>query len=140
MLLMGNVGTGKTTYRNNNFNSGEVIICPDEWEGLGINEKQKKLFADLERYLNEGKIVVLDGNNLSKKARVTGLHFACLAKADVTVIDFGPGNETTLLRRLKEPRNFPIEKWKKIHFKNQKEYEKPELKEGIIEIIQKHVG
>ena len=136
ILLMGNVGTGKTTYRNNNFNSGEIIICPDEWHNLNIQQKQDRLFKDLKKHLNEGKTVILDGNNISKKARVTGLHFARLAKAHVKVVDFGPGNESSLSRRLKDPGRFSVEQWKKIHIDNQHEYEKPELEEGINEIIQ----
>lgn len=135
VLMMGNVGTGKTFYRKKNFNNGEIIICLDEHKGLSIEDSQHKLFTDLKEHLSNGSTVILDGNNLSEKARLTGLHFARKAETDVTVIDFGPGDETSLTRRLQDPRGLSTEYWKKIHYDNQKKYEKPELKEGIAKII-----
>ena len=34
IILVGNIGTGKTTYRNEYFTNGEIIVCPDEWTDL----------------------------------------------------------------------------------------------------------
>lgn len=134
VVLVGNIGTGKTRYCKSTFNGDEVIIRPDEWDGTK-DELQKRFFKEIEEALAAGKIVVVDGNNLTRKGRTIYLYFAKNAEVGCTAIDFGAGDEVSLQRRLSEPRGLTVEEWTKIHRRNQQEYEKPSKSEGFVHVI-----
>jgi hypothetical protein len=49
--------------------------------------------------------------------------------------DFGPGNETSLNQRLKNPRGVSEQRWKEVAERIKESYEKPTLEEGFDELI-----
>lgn len=131
---MGNIGTGKSTFCKNKFRNDEIIVCPDEWEGTN-DVLQKRLFETIETSLNNGKTVVIDGNNLKRRGRDRLLYFAKKAKCPAILYDFGPGNEDSLQKRINDPRNESEDFWKVIHAQNCTDYEEPNTNEGFDEII-----
>lgn len=135
IILIGNIGTGKTYYRQNNFKSNEKVICPDEWSDLGYDEKNLYLISEIHKHLHNGDILIVDGNNITKKSRKKYFKFAKLYKSKIIGIDFGKGNELTLKRRLSERpfEEHPI--WTESHFYYLNKYEKPTIEEGFNEII-----
>jgi predicted kinase len=135
IILMGNVGTGKTTYCNEKFKNQEIIVRPDDWKDLNTDEIQKRLIKTVEEGLAGKKTVVVDGNNLSKKARDLLLYFKATAKCQATLVNFGKGDEISLERRIAENQGQNDEFWKTVHDKNASIYEEPSLDEGFAEII-----
>jgi predicted kinase len=134
IVLVGNVGTGKSRFRKSTFNNKEIIICPDTWEG-SKDELQRRMILEIEAALKEGKTVVVDGNNLTRQWRVIYLYFAKNAGCDCVAYDFGAGDDMSLQRRLSEPYNLSASDWTEIHLRNQKEYEKPDESEGFTKVI-----
>ena len=135
IILVGNIGTGKTSYRRATFTEDDVIIAPDEWIGLDKEGKQKKMIIDTEEGLSEGKTVVIDGNNMTVKSRAFFIHFANKAQCDVRIVDFGVGDANSLKRRIEDSPETNAQKWEAIHLANAKKYETPNLDEGCDRII-----
>lgn len=129
IILVGNVGTGKTKYRVEHFKNDEVIICPDEWGDLSKTEIGIKLIKEVEKALTDGKTVVLDGNNLERITRAQFDDTIGNAGGSKTIIDFGKGTKVSLDRRINDSREESAEFWTDIHNKNQINYEKPTLDE-----------
>ena len=131
---MGNIGTGKTPYRNRTYINGEIIVCPDEWQ-MSKEQKQKKIFDDIEKGLSENRTVVVDGVNMRRRQRDALLYFAKKAKCPSILIDFGTGNDESLKGRINNPLDTSAEEWTFNHKENIKDYEKPVPEEGFDEII-----
>jgi predicted kinase len=134
---MGNIGTGKTNYRNITYLNGEIIVCPDDWH-MSKEQLHKKLFSDIENGLSENKTVVVDGINMKRKDRDQLLYFAKRAKCPAILIDFGPGNDDSLKRRINNSLDTSAEEWTFYHLENLKNYEKPLPEEGFDEIIPRY--
>ncbi|MFB6305943.1 MAG: AAA family ATPase [Flavobacteriales bacterium] len=141
IVTVGNIGTGKTSYVKEHYEGLEdtVIVRPDEWTDLNKDQKQKKLFNEVEKGLKENKRVVIDGPNLTKKVRSTFLFFKRIAEKEgvkgiAEIIDFGPGDNNSLKRRIDNSPSTSSEEWSKEHKDNQELYEKPELSEGYDKI------
>lgn len=133
IVLVGNIGTGKTTFREKEFKNEEVIICPDEWEERGeqLHKKMEKLIRE---NLQNDRIVVIDGCNLKLSGRNLLLYWARIENAVSICYDFGIGTDETLQRRINDPRQTPSDIWQEEHIRNQTEYIKPELREGFKEV------
>ncbi len=134
IVLMGNIGTGKTSYRKKHYDNGEIILCPDEWEKIPGTEKHQKLVTEIINGLKENKTVILDGINLFIKYRKDLVFFASRAGCKSILINFGPGDETSLNRRISNsPEHSPSE-WRQIHEYNLNRYQEPSKEEGFEEI------
>ncbi len=137
IVLVGNIGTGKTTFRNKLKQKKRIFVCPDEYDGT-LQEKNDRMFKEIESGLKEGMDVILDGTNLEKKYRFSLLSFSNKAKCKAIIFDFGPGNELSLKRRIQNSTDTNPDEWKKTHEENKKLYEKPEQTEGYDRIIKKY--
>ena len=100
IVFVGNIGTGKTTYRAKHLSGGETIICPDEWGLTDGNEIEKRIINTLDQALGNGMTVVVDGKKVTKTRRYFFLFFARQHKAKATIIDFGKGDAKSLERRI----------------------------------------
>lgn len=135
IVLVGNIGTGKSTYRKTKFNSGEVIICPDEWGLNDGDEIERRIVNTLDKALENGETVVVDGNNVTKARRDFFLFFAREHKAKATIIDFGKGDVKSLERRIQSSPENSRSQWEQIHLSNQEKYQQPDESEKFDEII-----
>ena len=138
IVLVGNIGTGKTRFTSKlKKRARRVIVCPDRLEEeLDNKEKvQKEIFKLLQENLAAGKTVVLDGNNLEKSIRDQWCSFAKSSKVLSAIIDFGPGSEESLQRRIAASTEYTAEKWRSIHESNIKLYEEPSGEEFFDRIM-----
>lgn len=125
ILLVGNIGTGKSFYRESEFSNEEIIICPDEWKHLSTDQNQAKMISDVENGLFRGKTVILDGNNMTKKSRHFFDGFIRKTNSTKTIIDFGEGDEESLKRRIENSKEQTPEFWTEKHVFKRKIYEQP---------------
>lgn len=132
-IIMGAIGTGKSTL-------AEILSTKYKIEVLSADsiEKQmneKGVFNDNEIdgdiiecfywYLDKNTSFILDGLNLSRKSRNYYINEAIKKGFQIYIYDLGPGNDDSLQRRLKNPRNVPTERWINIAKSNKESYEKP---------------
>jgi len=137
ILLVGNIGTGKTYYTKNYMPKSYNIIRPDDFRG-DSEHRQSQMIKEIENSLENYETTVLDGPNLEKKHRQNMLYFTRkYAFCKKIIIDFGPGNENTIQRVIKSRPQLNENEWRAIHFENMKIYEKPNINEGFDEIIDK---
>jgi predicted kinase len=137
IVLVGNIGTGKTTYIKKHFTSDEVILCPDQMEADGNTreEIQATLIKELKREDYAESTVIIDGLNMTKKVRMYFIFFAKKNLTKSTIIDFGSGDNDSLKRRIADPRGETPEFWTQTHNVNLETYEAPTDEEGYDEII-----
>lgn len=135
IVLVGNIGTGKTEYRKKHFNNGEVIICPDEWGLHYASQIGERIESLVKGNLSAGLTVVVDGNNVGKNIRNYFLGFARGYDSKATIIDFGKGNKKSLERRIQSSPNLTRLEWEEKHLNYQSEYERPDEDEMYDEII-----
>lgn len=133
-ILVGNIGTGKTSYRNKKFLNDEIIICPDEWELDSLEEMQRKMINEITMAVKKNQVMVIDGNNLKKNHRALILSLVQDTNYKKIAINFGSGNKESLLRRIKSSNGIKSDDWSNIHQKNLLVYESPSLEEGFDEI------
>lgn len=136
IVLVGNIGTGKTYYSKNNFPSKYLIVRPDDFLG-DLDSKLEKMLNLIETGLANNKTIVVDGLNLEKSQRIQLLYFVNKYPNYKKIIhDFGRGNQNTL-RRLTVERTFKTyDQWKEIFYENYILYQKPDMNEGYDEIIE----
>ena len=128
VLLVGNIGTGKTTFRKKleKKKKRRLFDCPDEYEDGNDVEQRLNMGKKIEYGLNNGFTVIIDGPHMKCGDRNELLLFAKNAKCKSIIFDFGSGNYETLNRRIKSNSKLSAEEWKEIHENNIKDYERPE--------------
>ena len=137
ILLVGNIGTGKTYYSEKFFPKNYRIVRPDEFHG-DLEQKQNRMFREIKENLENNETTVLDGLNLERKQRQRLLYFTKnYENCKKTIYDFGPGNEKTLQRVIITRPELSEKEWRAIHDENVKIYEKPHINEGYDEVIDK---
>ncbi len=136
-LIMGNIGTGKTHFINNKIkdrDGREKIFC-DDYDNPDYFERK------INESLRDDKVIILEGPYMSKGIRrgvISGIK-RFFPEIIFICIDFGPGNETSLNRRIKDPHFSMTEnEIKVVHSNYHSEYEKPKLDEGFKKIIKKY--
>ncbi len=131
IILIGNIATGKTTYRKEKFKNKEIIICPDEWHQLSSEDREEKFYSELHKHLSKGEMVVIDGNNICRNSRKKYKSYARTYGQKLVAIDFGQGNDETLNRPLSQKPQGEHSKWVISHEGYLSRYEKPSLEEGF---------
>ncbi len=135
VVLVGNVGTGKTTYCKKYYALGYEIIRPDEWKEKTKDDYSQKFNRTLRNHVKDGKSVVIDGVNMKSRSREIILNFAKGDEYRKIAIVLGKGNDESLQRRLAEPKDYTEKNIIFSHEQNLKEYSNPTLEEGFDEII-----
>ena len=137
ILVMGNIGTGKTTFINSlKKRPNRVFVKSDDYhdsfESTGIIEKN----------LRNGKDVIYEGVFTHKSKRVELINYLkqYFRQCNILCYDFGPGDINTLKRRAAEDKTKSFEEWKQLHNVNKFNYEidKPLQSEGYSKIIRKY--
>lgn len=130
---MGAIGTGKSTLARilSTVNKIEILSA----DSIENQMNEKGVFNDNEidgeinecffYYLDKNISFLIDGLNLSKESRSFYIKNAVSLGYQIYIYDLGPGNDDSLQRRLKNPRNVPTERWINIAKSNKESYEKP---------------
>lgn len=146
-ILVGNIGSGKSTIARKLANQGDVVVNMDNIQesiagGLyGAYDREKKdIYHAVESTIIESALksnypVCVDRTNMDKKRRASFIEIGKKYTNNIKCFDFGPGSEDDLQRRLNNSKGTPGETWKKVFDFMKASYEKPELSEGFSEII-----
>ncbi|MEK8018006.1 MAG: AAA family ATPase [Candidatus Parabeggiatoa sp.] len=143
ILLVGNVGTGKSTYA---AQQEGIVVCLDTIvAGFENDRLYKKAHNDIywaiehtavDESLTNNQRVIVDRTNVTRKDRQRFIELGQWHKSKILCVDFGKGNEGSLKRRMNDPREKQAEDWRAVHELLQFKYEGPSLDEGIDEIIE----
>jgi len=146
-IIVGNIGTGKSTYAKNNLKDKCLVWNADEIRkmfhpGVYIFDVEENLviqsmkIAFIEEGLRLGFDLCFDDTNINREIRSELISIIREASEDVEIrcIDFGKGNDETLERRRKESRGVNPDLWNEVHKKFFDEYQEPQLDEGFKEI------
>lgn len=142
--MVGNVGCGKSTLTKEYAEKGHKVFNGDAITmmiGAGIYKyhvqdipliaKMRELF--IYHCLSNGFSFVIDSTNMSLKQRSRIILMVkqrpCFT---TTIIDFGPGTEGALQRRIDQSGN--CEKWDKVYEALKSQYQRPEETEANVVI------
>jgi predicted kinase len=140
-MMIGSTGTGKSFHAAKLAEELEIeILSADSVENLtnsaDDNEIELNIMEEYLDQLDSEKSFILDGSNINKPTRNLYMTMARKRGYSINGYDFGPGNETSLNQRLKNPRGVSEERWKEVAERNKESYEKPILEEGFDELIE----
>ena len=152
VILVGNIGTGKSTVSKGYAIDGYYIICRDSLRSMlgagryifekdteeAIHDSTTNLFIHL---LLQRKNIVIDETNMDKRTRK---RFISIAKYDykykkiTAVIMPQLSKEDCIVNRMKDTlRGTPLHIWEEVWEKFNKRYQEPTLDEGFDEIIKR---
>lgn len=137
ILVMGNIGTGKTTFINS------------------LNKRPNREFVKSDDYLNSFELTSIIGENLrnckdvifegvfchkAERSELKNYINQYFPQCKILCYDFGPGEDSTLKCRADKDKTKSFEDWKQIHNVNKFNYEidKPLRSEGFYRIIRKY--
>ena len=149
VVLVGNIGSGKTTYTHKLVAKGYVAISRDALRYMIGNGKytfnpdlEPAIFSSeteiIKRFMELGVDIVIDEVGINKHVRARYIYLAnkykyqkicvCLPKYSM---------EECVDRRMQDPHGQPDRAlWESVWIKFNKRYQKPSLKEGFDKIIQ----
>jgi predicted kinase len=143
VILVGNIGCGKSWFAKQRAKRGDVIINMDsitEMIGGGYDnydKKKKEIYWAVEEIaiceaLERGFSVIIDRTNMDKKCRK---RFIDIGKrydwVTIKCLDWGEGGRECLKRRVEDPRGIGAERWVEVWAKKRLSYEKPTKEEGF---------
>ena len=135
VVLVGNVGTGKTRKSRELEEKGFEVVRIDDWRHLSPKELMRNFYGTLDRLTKEGKNMVVDGKNHLRKSRDRILGFPNRAGGYTKIaMEFGPGDDKSLQRRLDEPGEFLTDQIVQAHQVTKLEYEPPSKDEGFDDV------
>jgi len=150
VILVGNIGTGKSTVSKEYAKKGYLVVCRDTFRymlGAGRYRFEKHLETAIARaattllqaLLIEGENVVIDETNMSRRRRKTLIELG--KEFDYKVVacvmpDFTK-SECLLNRAKDDTREYDITKWGEIWDKFDLQYDLPLFDEGFDEIIRR---
>jgi len=160
IVLVGNVGTGKSAHVLVNYSGiPEFVVWNHDEYSIMLNggkyEYRKEIYPLLKgaqkdflrRAIAGGFNIVFDGTNIniqSRKSLLTMVSNTCkeqgapLGLYEIQAIDFGPGDEISLKRRMNDPKGLASEEWFHVHENMQQRYEPPTVNEGFTLISDLH--
>jgi len=148
ILLMGNIGSGKSTYSKKYQKKGYIILSRDNLRyaiGGGkyiFNVDYEPIIKKTDLYMFKKFVesevnIVLDETNVNKEMRKKYIPYAKKRGYRITVIELPRFcKEESVKRRMKKSHGkFPKYIWEKVWTNFDKLYERPSLAEGINHII-----
>jgi len=157
ILLVGNIGSGKTLLSKRFVVNGAVRVCHDDllsmMHGGAYVPEMREVYHQMEEdviggTLTRGGDVIVDRTNLDEATRARFLqiakfisdkrryHDSKAPEVKVVCYDFGPGNDSDLYRRIRQPRGVLASTWANVFQTLRAKYEKPRMLEGIDEIVE----
>jgi predicted kinase len=142
ILIIGNIGSGKTTLANKLLKENTILISLDEIEkqiidqsgAFNMHEIEHQVNSKLLAALDKKQRVIIDGNLMSVDDRKLFCKFAYMRNYSIICYDFGPGNKKSLNRRIKDSPKLSSEQWSNIYESKLKRYSPPSLDEGFNQI------
>lgn len=150
IILIGNIGTGKSTLVKSYQEKGYIVIARDQLRyaiGGGTyvyNENFEPLIRNLDiqmfiAFVAIGVNLIVDEVNINKSMRKEYLHYAKLFGYHITAIDMPRlcmGEAVN--RRMRNPHGQPsVDLWNKVWTKFESLYEEPTKIEGFDRIIKR---
>jgi predicted kinase len=148
IILVGNIGSGKTTTVKKYAEQGYCVVCRDDFRTMlgggsykfdtrtekAIHQASRTL---LENLMVENLDIIIDETNTTKRGRKTIINTAKLFGYNVIGIVMPQlTKEKSIENRIKDNlRQNTIETWGKVWDMFNRMYETPELKEGFDELI-----
>ena len=126
VLMVGYPGSGKSTFAKKYFDKNNYVILSGD-----ILKTEAKIVKSLKQNLNDGKSVVIDATNPSKKKRAVFIQIAKERKIFVRVVHITTSFEESLLQN----NNRDIKVPKIAFYVYRKNFEEPSKEEGIDENI-----
>lgn len=147
IILVGNIGLGKSTLAKKFAERGDIIISFDSMI-TSINGGSYSLYNELRRgfyrelrnrviscAVNRGYNVVIDDANMTVHARKLLIRMAKKANMFVMCYDFGEGTQLGLKRRMKHNKGY-AGSWVKVYKKLKRSYVKPTINEGFDDLLE----
>ncbi len=148
ILMVGNIGSGKSTIAAKYAKRGYVVINNDAITTMvqggeyGMYDPEKWMVyknianSGIRTALENGFSVVVDRTNVSKRKRAEYINMARAYRCNTKAIDFGSGSEECLQRRILNSNGVTAKKWDSVFMKFKEQYEEPSQDEGL-DIIEK---
>ena len=147
-VMVGNIGTGKTTRAKRLVDDDTLYVSedllvplmtngrydPPVWSIRHFNVYRKLKLAAVEAALLNGFNLIVDGTNISVENRVKYIDAAKRMNALIICYVF-PDFDIGLQNRFKEHRGQTAEMWKSVSNSLQDKFDYPKKEEGINEII-----
>ena len=147
-ILIGNIGSGKSTIAAKFAKMGHVIVNMDIISTMigggeyGLYDtKKKEIYHEtehsiIETALKNGFSVVIDRTNMDRKRRESFIKIGKKYAAKIVAYDWGAGDFSGVNRRIKSPNGIPAETWANVYKFMKQSYEPPTLEEGFSKIIE----
>lgn len=148
-ILVGNIGSGKSTWILKNRKENEVVVSRDSLRymfGGGnylFSSFTEPLVWDIElaivdRLMMSNFSIVVDETGMSRKMRERYIKLAKLFNYKIIVVEMPRlSMEECVNRRMRNPHQQPAKEiWETVWKKFDSQYEKPSKEEGIDEIIE----
>lgn len=125
-VLVGMIGTGKTTYAKDRALEGAHVVCRDQLEEMFTAGTKKYHSPTWLIHATEEKIVelsaynqrsiVIDRTNLNRKTRKRWLQIASRFQTDIIAVVFPPEFPWVCAKRRfdHDPRGVSLEKWEEV--------------------------
>lgn len=143
-LLVGTIGSGKSTYAKKMAKDGVLIVNDDSIVNSvhgGQNTLYSMALQPLYKLIENTIIhyavgnhldVIIDRTNLSIKSRKRPIAIAKSLEEQITAICFKiPSKEEALNRRMTEDRGYSREQWAKVWDRMMADYSQPTVDEGF---------
>lgn len=152
-MMIGNIGTGKSTKSRKLLNKNNIMYFNDDslrrafYDGKYIYSKtdnmliQNILYDTIEHCIVENKNLIVDQPLVLKKERMNIIRYILNCKysynkfVNIICYNFGQGNVYSLENRLNSNRGESKSKWINVHNRFKRNYEEPKLNEGFTEIF-----
>jgi predicted kinase len=149
IIMVGNIGTGKSTYAKKYQKQDYIIISRDQLRyaignGQYVYNKTyepiiwKSELYFFKRFVDAGANIVIDGANITKLIRRRYISYAKKEDYNITIIEMPRLIiDEAVKNRMKDPHGQPDERlWSKIWNKFESLYETPTIGEGVNKVIQ----
>ncbi len=154
VIFTGNIGCGKSTMARKYAHRGYVVVNMDSITAMvhggtygAYNLAMKDIYMQAElsciySALELGFSVVIDRTCMKVSDRSRYLNYATdaenvfrLGHINRISVDWGHGDEETIMRRIKDSRGITVKQWSMVHQKMQDSYEEPTSGEGFDDVF-----
>jgi predicted kinase len=148
VILIGNIGSGKTTTVKKYAKEGYCVVCRDDFRTMlgggtykfdtqtekAIHRATRTL---LENLMVENLDIIIDETNTTKRGRGQLISLGKLFGYNIIGIVMPKlTKQKSIANRMKDTlRHYTVEKWEAVWDMFNRMYEEPELKEGFDELI-----
>ena len=144
-VLVGNIGSGKSTYAKSRARSGAIVVSEDSivMDVHGgkydrYHDDLKPLYRSVETTIFQLAValhrdVIIDKTNMTRQQRARWITLAQSLDADVRCMWWrGPEKPNAISRRmLGDARGITRQKWEEVYDRKAAEFEEPRMEEGF---------